>query len=128
MKAGTKTMAALAAMLALGAIAAIPAAASGGSASKASCSLSPGEQRGDLGADYVYSLKARNLSCDKAKKLVLKFNECRHDNGGATGNCGGVKGYSCKTKKLDSSPGLYQAKAKCEKGSKKFVENFGELT
>ncbi len=38
----------------------------------------------------------------------------------------GVKGYSCNEKKLDSSPQLLQAKAKCEKGSKKFKQTFGE--
>jgi hypothetical protein len=128
MKAGMKTMLALAAVLVCGAIAAIPAGASGGAPTKSSCSLSHGEQRGDLGADYVYKLSARKLGCDKAKSLVKKFNKCRHEHGGARGKCPGVKGYKCSQKKLDSSPEIYQAKAKCVKGSKKFSEVFGELT
>lgn len=127
MKAGTKTMVALAAVLACTAIAAIPAGASGGgSASKSSCRISDEEYR-HLGASYTYSLKARNLDCGKAKKLVMKLHECRHDRGGYDGSCAGFKGYSCKQKAGDSSPGQFNAKAKCEKGSKKFVTEFGEL-
>ena len=128
MKAGTKTMLALSAVLVCGAIAAIPAGAGGSAATKSACSLSQGEQRGDLGADYVYKLTARNLGCDKAKALARKFNKCRHEHGGARGKCPSIKGYKCSQKKLDSSRQIYQAKAKCVKGSKKFGEVFGELT
>jgi hypothetical protein len=129
MKAGTRIAAALACGLAALAIAAIPAGAdpaAKGGAAKSACALSGAEQNGSLGADYVYSLKARNLGCDKAKRLVEKFHECRHDNGGADGTCSGVKGYSCNQKDLDSSPQLLQAKATCKKGSKKFKQTFGE--
>ena len=114
---------------ALGVLAvAIPAgaAAPAKGPAKSACSLSQDEQNGALGASYVYSLKARNLSCDRAKKLVKKFHECRHANGGRDGHCGSVEGYSCEQKKLDSSPNLLQAKAKCEKGSKLFKQTFGE--
>ena len=128
MKAGTRIAAALACGLAALAIAAIPAGAdqAKGGAAKSACSLSNAEQNGSLGADYVYSLNVRNLDCGKAKRLVKKFHECRHANGGANGHCSSVKGYSCKEKKLDSSPQLLQAKAKCEKGSKQFKQTFGE--
>ena len=128
MKAGTRVVAALGCALAVTAIAAIPAGASSaqGGGAKSACELSSSEQNGSLGADYVYSLKVQNLSCDKAKRLVKKFHECRHDNGGANGHCSSVKGYSCTEKKLDSSPQLLQAKATCEKGSKQFKQTFGE--
>src|SRR5215217_954952 len=128
MKAGTRIAGALACVLSVTAIAALPAGAeeAQGGAAKSACALSQAEQNGSLGADYVYSLKVRNLDCGKAKKLVKKFHECRHANGGANGHCSGVKGYSCKEKKLDSSPQLLQAKAKCEKGSKQFKQTFGE--
>ena len=95
-------------------------------AKSAACALTSSEMNGSLGADYVYSLKAKNLSCDKAKNLVKKFHECRNANGGADGTCSGVKGYSCNQKELDSSPQLLQAKATCKKGSKKFKQTFGE--
>jgi hypothetical protein len=109
-------------------IAAIPAGASAPAKapSKSACSLSQNEQNGGLGASYVYSVKARNLDCGRAKKLVKKFHECRHANGGRKGKCPSVEGYSCNQKKLDSSPNLLQAKAKCEKGSKVFKNTFGE--
>lgn len=128
MKAGTRLGAALVCALAITAVAALPAGASGGSASKSSCSLSAAEQGDALGSSYTYSLKARNVDCGKAKKLVIKLNDCRHDNGGRRGKCNGFKGYSCNQKELDSSPGLYQAKVKCTKGSKKLVVVLGELT
>jgi hypothetical protein len=132
MKAGTRIAAALACALAVTAIAAIPAGASSGNsptaeAAKSACTLSTSEQR-HLGASYVYTLKVKNLSCDKGKKLVLKYHECRHDNGGADGKCNSVKGYSCNEKILDSSPAQFSAKAKCEKGSKVFKQTFAENT
>src|SRR5687768_3268586 len=104
MKAGTRFGLAVAMVTAIGALAAMPAtAAEKAGASKADCSLSASEQR-NLGASYVYTLKVRNLSCDKAKNLVKKFHECRHNNGGADGNCNGVSGYNCNTKILDEAP------------------------
>ena len=128
MKAGTSIVGTLACVLTVTAIAAIPAGASPAKAAtaKSACALSNAEQNGSLGADYVYSLKVQNLDCGKAKRLVKKFHECRHDNGGANGHCSSVKGYSCTEKKLDSSPQLLQAKANCEKGSQQFKQTFGE--
>jgi len=129
-KAGTRFVGAVAMVLAVGAIAAVPASAgpaSKGSVAKADCSLSSSEQR-NLGASYVYTLKVKNLSCDKAKNLVEKFHQCRHDNGGADGNCSSVSGYSCNTKILDEAPTQFSAKATCKKGSKKFKQTFGENT
>jgi len=115
---------------AIGAIAALPAGAkpaAKGASAKSACSLSTSEQR-HLGASYVYTLKVRNLSCDKGKKLVVKYHECRHANGGADGKCNSVKGYSCEEKILDSSPQQFSAKATCKKGSKKFKQTFAENT
>jgi hypothetical protein len=128
MKAGIRVGAALVCALAVCAIAAIPAGASGAAASKSGCGLTTAEQGDALGSSYTYSLKVRNLGCEKAKKLLIKVNDCRHEHGGRDGSCPGVKGYSCKQKEGDSSPGIYQAKVKCEKGSKKFVAQIGELT
>lgn len=128
MKAGTRIAIALSCALTIGAIAAIPAGASPASAaaSKSACSVSPREER-NLGADYVYSINVRDLSCDRAKKLVVKFHQCRHDHGGPNGHCAAVEGYSCTEKGLDSSDSFLQAKAKCTKGSKQFKQTFGEF-
>ena len=128
MKAGLKLGAALTCAVAICAIAAIPAGAqAGGGTAKSDCSLSASEQR-HLGASYVYTLKVKNLSCDKGKRLVKKYHACRHDNGGANGKCNSVKGYSCNEKVLDSSPQQFNAKATCTKGSKKFKQTFAENT
>jgi hypothetical protein len=82
--------------------------------------------RDDLSASYVYKISARNLSCDRAVKLVKQYHQCRHDNGGWNGKCGGFKGFSCSQKKLDSTNTVLQAKGKCAKGSQKFVNVFSE--
>ncbi len=89
--------------------------------------MSTSEQR-HLGASYVYTLKVRNLSCDRARSSSSSTNECRHANGGADGKCNSVKGYSCEEKILDSSPQQFSAKATCKKGSKKFKQTFAENT
>ncbi len=131
MKAGIRIGGALTCALAAFAIAATTAGADPGAAAgvsaKSACPLSVSEQR-NLGASYVYTLKVKGLDCAKGKKLVLKFHECRHDNGGADGTCGSVKGYSCNTKILDESPQQFSAKATCTKGSKKFKQTFAENT
>ena len=132
MKAGTRIAAALACALAVTAIGAIPAGASPAKtatakAGKTACTLSADEQR-HLGASYVYTLKVKNLSCDKGKNLVKKFHACRHANGGADGHCNSVKGYSCNEKILDEAPSQFSAKAKCTKGSKVFKQTFAENT
>lgn len=130
MKAGTRFVVAVTAVLAIGAIVALPAGAqtaSKATSPKGGCSLSASEQQ-NLGASYVYTLKVKNLSCSKGKKLVKKFHQCRHDNGGADGTCGRVSGYNCNTKILDEAPTQFSAKASCKKGSKKFKQTFGENT
>ena len=129
MKASSTLAAALTCAIAICALAAIPAGAkqASGGAAKSGCSLSADEQR-HLGASYVYTLKVKNLSCDKGKRLVKKYHACRHDNGGATGKCNSVKGYSCNEKVLDSSPQQFSAKATCKKASKKFKQTFAENT
>ena len=131
MKTGTRIAAALACALAATAVAALPAGAHSTRAkadtAKSVCTLSARDQR-HLGASYVYTLKVTNLSCDKGKRLVLKYHECRHANGGADGHCNSVKGYSCNEKILDQSPAQFSAKAKCVKGSKAFKQTFAENT
>jgi len=116
----------------LAAIAAVVVALGAGTASAGAGPAKSGCPKSDVnsvsGADYVYKLSAKNLSCSKAANLASRFNACRHDNGGATGHCNSISGYQCSQKKLDSSPSLYQAKAKCTKGSKAFKEVFGEFT
>lgn len=128
MRAGIRGALALAFGIGALAVTAVPASAADGSATaeRGGCSLSQRESNGSLGADYVYSLKVRGISCDAGKELTAAFNDCRHDNGGANGKCKRVAGYRCKQRKLDSSPTLLQAKATCKKGSNKFKLTLGE--
>jgi hypothetical protein len=133
LRAGSRRRAAVAvAVVSIGVVAAVPAGAAGSAAGaekagpEAKRELCYTGSRTDLGASYVYTVKARNLGCDRAIKLVKQFHQCRHDHGGWNGKCGGFKGFSCTQKKLDSSPSVLQAKAKCVKGDQKFVNQFQE--
>jgi hypothetical protein len=116
----------------IGLVAAAPGAAAGDAAGSTAAATGAKRDlcytgsRTDLGASYVYTVKARNLGCDRAIKLVKKYHQCRHDHGGWNGHCGGFKGFTCTQKKLDSSPSVLQAKGKCVKGSHKFVNQFQE--
>ena len=132
LRAGSRRAVALAtAVASIGLLAVAPAGArdgdsgadAAGSAKREVCYTG---SRQDLGASYVYTVKARNLGCDRAIRLVKKYHQCRHDNGGWNGKCGGFKGFSCSQKKLDSSPSVLQAKGKCVKGDQKFVNQFQE--
>jgi hypothetical protein len=107
------TCAAAAAILALA-----PAAGTAKQA-RSACDISGKEQ--DLGASYVTSVKARNVGCGKALKVVIAYNECRKDNGGSDSrNCPDrVRGYSCNTRVLAESPAQFDAKFNCKNGDKK---------
>ena len=93
MKAGVRTIA-LGCAVALAALAAVavPAQAAGGGADakRGSCGLTVSEQRGlGINGTYVTSVKSKGVKCKKAKKIVSKFHQCRKQNGGRDGNCGG---------------------------------------
>jgi hypothetical protein len=129
--ASRRAVAVAAAVASIGLVAAAPAGArdagtgatGSGSAKRELCYSG---SRTDLGASYVYTVKARNLGCDRAIKLVKQYHQCRHDHGGWNGHCGGFKGFSCTQKKIDSSPSVLDAKGKCVKGDQKFVNEFQE--
>ena len=111
--------------------AAIPAGAStagGGGTAKSPCTLSTDEQFNLVGkGTYITSLKARHIGCDTAKRLVVKYHDCRRDHGGRDGHCSGFKGYSCSETR-ETAPQQYSAKARCSKGAKKFVHNYTQNT
>jgi hypothetical protein len=128
MKAGLRTIA-LGCAVALAALAAVavPAQAAGGGADakRGSCGLTVSEQRGlGINGTYVTSVKSKGVKCKKAKKIVSKFHQCRKQNGGRDGNCGGFSGWSCKQKILESSPAQYNAKGVCKKGGRKVVNTY----
>jgi hypothetical protein len=129
LKAGVIICVAAAALIAIAV--AIPAGAStdgGGPATKSACSLSTDEQFNLVGkGTYITELKARNLGCDKAKNLVVKYHDCRRDHGGRDGHCSGFKDYSCSESR-ESAPQQFSAKANCSKGAKKFVHTYTQNT
>jgi predicted nucleic acid binding AN1-type Zn finger protein len=71
-------------------------------------------------------IKAKHVSCGKAKKLVKAFHTCRHKHGKA-GHCAHVKGYHCTEKRL-KGVNQYDSTATCKKGSKKVVHKYTQNT
>lgn len=132
MRAGTRTLGAIAAVLAVGAVAAIPAGATAdeapaAGAKRAACDIS-GDER-DLGASYVTSLKVKNTSCKKGEKVIKAYHQCRKANGGADGHCNSrVEGFKCEEGDRESTPAQYNAKVKCEKGDKKVKSTYTQNT
>ena len=94
------------------------------SASK-SCSLSSSEQRG-MGATYVQTpVRARNISCGKAKDVVRAYHACR----GSKRTCNKrVLRFRCSQTILASSPVQYDARVKCKRGSKVVKHTYTENT
>ena len=112
-------------------LAALPGTASaqdtGGPQAQAakSCGIS-GQQR-DLGPTYVLSVSARRVSCRRAKRLVRAYYNCRIDNGGKRGKCGGVSGYSCS----ETRSGIrsqFDARVTCKKGRKRVKHTYTQNT
>jgi hypothetical protein len=66
----------------------------------------------DLGFTYVNKIKARKLSCSKAKGVIKSY-------ANAGGGDRSVNGYSCKDTKVAESPVQFDATASCKKGKKK---------
>jgi hypothetical protein len=130
LKAGSRLFVAAATVVAV--VAAAPAGAStaaAGATAKSACSLSTDEQFNLVGkGTYITSLKARNVGCEKAKSLVVKYHECRRDNGGRDGHCSSFAGFSCSEYRNDSAPQQFSAKARCTKGAKKFVHTYTQNT
>lgn len=80
------------------------------------CSVRGKERK--LGATYVFVLKARNVSCASAERLVKAYHACRRRNGGRDGRCGRVSGYRCTERRYAKISTQYSANAECKSGSK----------
>ena len=100
-------------------IAAAPAAsasASGGDGPAASVSrtCSVGDYMG-YGTTYVRWIRARNVSCRRARRLVRAFHRCRK---GPRGRCRRVDGYRCSENR-NYSRFQYDSTATCRRGGKR---------
>ena len=113
-----------------GALALLPAWAQAASSPEATaskaCSLA-GKTR-SLGPTYTTALSVKRVSCSKGESLVRSYYDCRRDNGGKRGRCGGVSGYSCSERRYDVIPTQFSATATCTEGRKKVVHKYTQFT
>ncbi len=80
-----------------------------------------GQQR-DFGQNmYLDALSTKHVSCHTGKQVVNQYSQCRYNNGGLNGRCGGrVKGFKCTEGKRTVAPGIqYSVSVSCKKGSHK---------
>ena len=97
-------------------------------ASAKSCNLSPNEQR-SLGATYVLNLKAKKVTCGKAKKVVKAFNACRKANGGVDGRCTKkVKRFRCTESRFNETSFQYDSNVTCKRGRKRVTFTYQQNT
>ena len=67
------------------------------------------------GTTYVHWIRARNVGCRRARRLVRAFDECRP---GAKGRCRRVDGYRCREDRFNFSRFQYDSRVRCTRGSK----------
>jgi hypothetical protein len=93
-----------------------------------SCDINGRQQ--DLGASYVTSIEVAKVDCGEAEKVVVDYNRCRLQNGGAGGTCEtAVQGFECTEGARQSVPGVqFNATADCRKGDAEikstYTQNF----
>ena len=74
-----------------------------------------GDYRG-YGTTYVRWIRARNVSCRRARRLVRAFHKCRK---GARGRCHRVDGFRCRENRNFSPDGYqFDSTATCRRGGK----------
>ena len=82
-----------------------------------------------LGATYVTSLKATQVSCAKAKRVVKAFNVCRKAHGGADGTCtSSVQGFRCTEKRGAAIPTQYSSRVTCRSASRRVQFAYTQFT
>lgn len=94
------------------------------SASRA-CSVA-GDQRDFPPASYVTSIRVRNTTCRKGKKVTRAYHRCRKAHGGANGRCPNrVLRFRCSEGEREVVPGIqYNAKVTCRRGARKIVSTY----
>jgi hypothetical protein len=82
-----------------------------------------------LGATYVTSLSATQVSCAKAKRVVRGFNACRKSNGGAAGRCtSSVQGFRCSERRGAAIPTQYSSRVSCRSGGRRVRFAYTQFT
>lgn len=81
-----------------------------------------------LNGGYFTELRATNVSCASARKLVLAYYKCRRAHGGAKGSCNNrtVNGLKCKETRPEDlqSDTQINARVTCTKGAKKVRHSY----
>jgi hypothetical protein len=82
-----------------------------------------------LGATYVTSLSATNVSCAKAKRVVKAFNACRKAHGGADGTCtSSVQSFRCAEKRGAAIPTQYSSRVTCRSAARRIQFAYTQFT
>jgi hypothetical protein len=115
---------AAAALLTTAAPAASPAAGSDGPTASVSRTCSVGDYMG-YGTTYVRWIRASNVTCRRARRLVRAFHKCRP---GAKGRCGRVDGYGCSENRFNKSRFQYDSTATCRRGGKVVKHGYTQNT
>jgi hypothetical protein len=100
-----------------------PAASDDGPTATTSRACSVGDSR-SYGTTYVLSIRARNVSCRRARRLVREFHKCRP---GKTGRCPRVSGYRCSENR-DFGRGSYYSNVTCKRGGKVVKHRYNQWT
>ena len=103
---------------------AAPAATDDGPTATASKSCSVGDSR-SYNTTYVLWIRARNVSCRKARERVRAFHKCRQ---GARGRCPNLGKWNCTENRGPSGPGSFYSTAKCKKGGKVVKHRYNQWT
>ena len=114
-------------LAALGVFAVVALAAAQTSSAATRGCKAPKEPAG-LNGGYFTELRATNVSCASARKLVIAYYKCRRKRGGVRGTCNNrtVNGLRCK----ESRPSRLQsdtqinARVTCTKGRKKVRQSY----
>jgi hypothetical protein len=117
---------AVAALLVAAAPSSVPASNDRPTANAAgSCGV--GDGRG-FGTTYVLSIRKRNISCRKAKRLIRKFHACRKAGPkGPRGRCKSPGTWRCRENRT-AGVGSYDSKTRCRKGRKRVRHTYTQWT
>ena len=115
-------------MLAVLCVLAVAALAFAQTSSAATRGCSAPKEPAGLNGGYFTELRATNISCRSARKLVLAYYKCRRERGGVRGTCHNrtVNGLRCK----ESRPARLQsdtqinARVTCTKGTKRVRHSY----
>jgi hypothetical protein len=105
--------------------AAAPATAQAADAPTATAAKSCGvKDSRSYGTTYVLSIRAKRVSCRKARERVRAFHDCRP---GKRGRCPNLGAWNCSENR-ESGAGSYTSDVKCKKGRKVVKHTYTQWT